>query len=194
MLVFRGETAIRFSVASIGSNQDKALEALARLIEKGQEHPFVRATALKIVRSCGSRDDECELEAIYEAVKYGDASVKALSQGFPYRADPKSIDFFTAPDRSLRMCEKGACGGDCDEHTTLIAALAGSLGFTVGARAYSPNDRDPYIHVYAVALLPKKEEDPNVGRVVGLDTTVEKAYVGWQPPPGRYRTAWVTED
>lgn len=92
------------------------------------------------------------------------------------------------------MMKHGAPGGDCDEHVTVLGALAGSLGFTVGARAYARHASEPFEHVYAVALLPKKEEDPEVGQIVGLDTTVDSAYVGWQPSPGRYRTAWVTGD
>lgn len=190
----RGETVLRFSTASIGQDQDKALRALAQLIEKGQEHPRVRAVALKVVRDCEGRDDLCELRALYAAVKNGDPLVQELAKGFPYRADPKSIDFFVAPDRSLAMCGAGACGGDCDEHTTLMGALAGSLGFTVGARAYGAGRSGAYTHVYAVALVPKKADRESQGRIVGLDTTVPQAKVGWQPPPGHYRTAWVTED
>lgn len=126
----------------------------------------------------------CELEALFDWTK----------ENFPYRADPKSIDFFVAPERSLLMVEKGAPGGDCDEHVTVLGALAGSLGFTVGARAYGARQNGDFSHVYAVALVPKKAERPEDGRIVGLDTTVPSARVGWQPPPGRYRTAWATPD
>jgi hypothetical protein len=149
---------------------------------------------LKIVRDCAGRDDLCELTAIFNAVKYGDPAVTALAKGFPYRADPKTIDFFVAPYRALSLCEEGACGEDCDGHTTLVAALAGSLGFTVGARAYGRGASGVFSHIYAVALVPKRAESPEEGRVIGLDTTVPSSTVGWQPPPGHFRTAWVTED
>ena len=93
------------------------------------------------------------------------------------------------------MVERGSPGGDCDEHVTVLGALAGSLGFTVGARAYRPRPGQAFAHVYAVALVPKKSE-LGEGRIVGLDTTVNSSYVGWQPPgnDSQYRTAWVTED
>lgn len=181
---------MHFSTQTIG-DQVQALQALAGLIRKGSEHPRVRAAALKIVSDCESRDDLCELQAIYDAVKNGTPLVKALSRGFPYRADPKTIDFFSSASRSLSMCEHGACGGDCDDHTVLNASLAGALGFTVGARGYGKR-RDQLVHVYAVALVPKRADraGPNA-KILAMDTTVPRSSLGWQPPPGVYPTAWV---
>lgn len=186
-------------------NQSASLQALAELVQGGIEHPYVRATALKIVRDCSSRDDECELNALFNAVRDGDEAVEALKKGFPYRADPKTIDWFSSADRILKMCEHGACGGDCDEHAVLLASLAGTLGFTTGLRAFGPDPKkDRFTHVYAVALTPKKAVVPpgadGLGygdysslkrTVVGLDTTVDRAYPGWQPEGGRYKTAWI---
>lgn len=181
---------MQFSTRAI-ANQDQALLALRDLIYKGSEHPRVRAAALKIVSECESRDDECELEAIFNAVKHGTPLVRALRAGFPYRADPKTVDFFSSAARSLSMCDHGACGGDCDDHTVLNASLAGSLGFTVGARGYGKS-RDQLVHVYAVALVPKRAEraGPNA-KILAMDTTVPRSSLGWQPPPGVYPTAWV---
>jgi hypothetical protein len=188
---------VKFSTQPI-ANQNEALQTIAALIARGIEDPRVHATALKIVRDCAARDDECELSAIYEAVKNGDSAVKALSRGFPYRADPKTVDWFQGASRSLAMCESGACGGDCDDATILIASLAGTIGFTVGARAYGRGRAGAYSHVYPVAVVPKGASAAGVGAfgavpplAVGLDTTVPSAYVGWQPPPGHYKTAWV---
>lgn len=180
---------MNFGIRTVAS-QEASLRVLRDLIRKGSEHPYVRATALKIVRDCESRDDECELNAIFNAVKHGDPSVEALARGFPYRADPNSVDFFSGAARSLKTCERGACGGDCDEHATLNAALAGSLGFVTGARGYGPTKTGPLVHVYAVALLPKRKSKQMT--VMGMDTTVAESYLGWQPPPGRFLTAWNT--
>lgn len=195
---------MRFQKKDVGS-QAAALDELAKLARAGIESPYVRATALKIVRDCESRDDQCELGAIFDAVREGDPAVEALKKGFPYRADPKQIDWFSSADRLLKMCEKGACGGDCDEHAVLIAALAGSLGFTPGLRAFGPDpNRDEFTHVYAVVLTPKRASAPPRAAamgygaaddakavIVGMDTTVARAYVGWQPQGGRYKTAWI---
>lgn len=181
---------MKFTTRAI-KNQLEALNVLADLICRGGEHPTVRAAALKIVGDCGSRDDQCELQAIFEAVKNGTPLVRALARGFPYRADPKTIDFFSSADRSLAMCAHGACGGDCDDHTVLNAALAHSLGFTTGARAYGKSNGE-YTHVYAVALVPKAAQFAGSNaQIVGMDTTVGRSYLGWQPPPGHYKTAWA---
>ena len=79
---------------------------------------------------------------------------------------------------------------NCDDASMMVAALAGAVGFTVGLRAWGDLDTDDFQHVYAVAMLPKL--DPR--EVVGLDTTVEEAEVGWEPPEARVLTAWIEED
>jgi hypothetical protein len=181
---------VKFSTHA-SANQLQALNALAGLIRKGGEHPRVRAAALRIVSECPSRDDECELQAIFDAVKSGTPLVRGLRRGLPYRADPKSIDFFASADRMLSMCEHDACGEDCDGHCVLNGALAHSLGFTVGARAYGKSPGE-YVHVYAVALVPKRAQFAGANaKIVGMDTTVPRSYLGWQPPPGHYKTSWA---
>lgn len=90
-------------------------------------HPLVRETAFSIISECESRADECELEAIFNAVKHGDARVRPLRRGFKYIADPRSVDYFTAPHRSLSACLRGACGGDCLPGETLL--LTGGYKF-----------------------------------------------------------------
>jgi hypothetical protein len=56
----------------------------------------------------------------------------------------------------------------------------------MGCRAWG-STRGEYTHVYAVAGYPKK----NPSEDVGLDTTVPKATVGWEPPDGFVLTAWL---
>ncbi len=94
-------------------NQRQALHKLAELTEKSVGDPLVREVALQIIRECKSRDDRCELEAIFQAVKHGDPAIKSLKKGFKYVADPVIMDYFVAPHASLKSCEAGACGGDC---------------------------------------------------------------------------------
>ncbi len=173
-------------------NQKQALIALAQLTADGIIHNTdVRRAALAITNDCPSRNDECELEAIFEAVKHGDSRVRGLEKGLRYVADPRMADYFTAPGRMLQLCGEGACGGDCDDHSVLVASLAGAVGFKVGLRVYGKIGED-YSHVYAVAALPKRARMPR--DVVGLDTTVPSSFVGWEPPPGRVMTAWLPDD
>lgn len=141
---------------------------------------------MQIVQDCDSRDDACELEAIFRAVKFGDKRVPLLSKGLKYIADPAWYDYFTAPSRILSECEKGACGGDCDDHASLICALGGAIGFRMGLRAWGPANQSEYVHVYAVAAFPKR---PPHTQFLGMDTTVAESHVGWEPPKGIVLTA-----
>ncbi len=180
------------------SSPDQALRELGRMVHRAVlKDPRIRLAALSITRECDSRDDLCELEAIYGAVKHGTDTVDALRNGYRYVADPNIADYFVSPTRTLEFCEAGMCGGDCDDHTMLVAALANSIGFTVGMRAYARSERAPFSHVYAVAIVPKRGPftkaayDNGQIQAVGLDTTVPSARVGWEPPRGRVRTHWI---
>lgn len=124
---------MRLSVFEV-EDQQAALKQLAELTQRSILHPTVREAAIQMVRGCDARDDACELEAIFNAVKHGTPYVKGLAKGLKYVADPRWADHFTAPYRVLDQCARGACAEDCDGHAALIAALAGSLGFKVGLR------------------------------------------------------------
>lgn len=174
-------------------DQRQALMRLAMMARRSIAYPIVKDTAHLIVRKCKSRDDECELTSIYYAVKNGDPDVPGLMHGLRYVHDPVLFDSFTAPHRLLEMGMRanragGAPGGDCDDATMLITALAGVLGFQTMARAYAPSAGQDFDHVYAVIGLPKN------GPIVewfGMDTTVPRAYPGWEPPRGHVLNAVV---
>lgn len=167
------------------TSQRFSLEKLGELAQRSTVHPLVRETAMRIVAECPARDDMCELQAIYDAVKHGTPAVKALRNGVRYVADPRWADYFTAPYRLLKQCASGVCSGDCDDAASLIAALAGAIGFKVGLRVWGET-HDEYVHVYAVVGVPKRAPT----QVLGMDTTVESADVGWEPPKGAVLTAW----
>jgi hypothetical protein len=174
---------LRVSVLEV-PNQKAALKRLAALIEEGTVNPLVRNAAAAIVTDCAAREDDCEVQAIYNAVKHGDDRVKGLERGLKYGSDPRWADFFSSPARTLRQLADGINYGDCDDASTLVAALLGSLGFIVGLRAWGQKKGD-YTHVYSVVAMPKI--DPS--ELVGLDTTVDEAEVGWEPPGGFTLTA-----
>jgi hypothetical protein len=181
---------LQVKIVNDAGSQAEALKLLAKLIQRSIiNQPIVRETALKIVSNCESKDDICELNAIYNAVKYGARGLPGFERGFKYVADPRWSDYFVAPHNTIKLMQQGANGGDCDDHTGLVCALAGALGFQVGCQAWGPSKEQSgeYVHVYAVVGLPKR--DPN--QVVGMDTTVPEAKVGWRPPYGHYMTAWL---
>lgn len=168
------------------SNQTATLKKLVQLAQKASVHHDIIRAARQIVSVCDSRNDDCELEAIFDAVKNGTPMVRGLERGLKYISDPRYADHFTAPARLLEMCRDGACGADCDDHAMFVAALCGALGFRSGLRAYARPDERLYSHVYAVVVYPKR---PPFESVVPMDTTVPTATVGWQPKRGRVLTA-----
>jgi len=185
---------VPFSVADVRS-QKAALRKILELIEKGSIDPDVRRVALQIVSDCPSKDDLCELQAIFDAVKHGTDKLPFLRGGFKYIADPRAADFYIGAHRALTECTHGSCGGDCDDHTILVGSLCAALGFKVGARAWGPDPkRDVYAHVYCVVGVPKKGPWPQGYTGHGMDTTVEKSSVGWEPPKRRALSMWLEEE
>jgi hypothetical protein len=174
--------ALRVSVLEV-SSQKAALKKLAELVEKSTVDPLVRNAAVAITNDCDSRDDECEVRAIYDAVKHGDDRVQGLERGLKYMSDPRWADFFTSPRRTLQQLSDGYNSGDCDDASALVAALLGSLGFIVGLRAWGKS-KGEFTHVYSVVALPKIEPS----ELMALDTTVDED-MGWEPPGGHTLTA-----
>jgi hypothetical protein len=175
------------------TSQRQALVKIAELIRSGSIDRRIIVAAKTITRDCDARDDLCELEAIFKAVKEGDARIPWLRRGVRYVADSYSFDVYNGVGSLIDLCSSGACGGDCDDHTILVGALAASLGFRVGARAFGKgsDQSDDYQHVYPVAAIPKSGPWPRNYFGHGMDTTVPRSYVGWEPEGGHIMTAWV---
>ena len=182
-----------FAVREV-ADQREALRILARMTRTGIGSPSIVNVARKLTNDCKSRDDRCELEAIFAAVRDGNKNVAALKKGLRYVSDPLPVDFFQGPARILKSCKLGACGGDCDEHGALVAALCGALGFHVGLRAWgsSRKPKGEFEHVYACVGFPKQNPPENPRAWLGMDTTEAEAFVGWDPPDGHWMTAVVT--
>lgn len=180
-----------FAVLDVDSQQE-ALLYLAEAAAPDSMDPRVRRAAVKIVRKCKSRDDLCELKALFNAVKYGDPEVDGLEDGLKYMSDHFFVDTFTKPGDVLAECEDGNCAGDCDDHAALVFVLGAALGFRMGLRAWGPKGSHGYQHVYAIALIPK--EDETNPTEYGLDTSADAGdedEAGWQPPAGNVITAWM---
>lgn len=175
-------------------NYSESADALSKLIMKGQLSPKIREWAIQIVRDCPNRDDACELTAIFEAVKRGHPTLHGLEGGIAYRSDPQEADYFTGAEYLRGMCERGACAGDCDDHTVMVASLAAAIGHTVGLRIWRKDPNSQYAHIYAVALVSKKlpiAAAKDEANVMALDTSTEEASPGWQPDYGYVKTYWI---
>ena len=181
--------AASVGIKHVRLTQPGSLVKMKELVQRGSVDPLVRTTAHQILNAAGltaasggARDDDAELHAIYDAVKHGSPGVAALRNGFMYVNDPRAADYFTSAPDSLRACLKGACAGDCDDHCILLGALLASIGWRVGMRGWGPPGGKAMIHVYCVVAYPKRVGEDGYERGVGMDTTVDEAYPGWEPP------------
>lgn len=180
------------------ATQEAGLTKLRDLISSGSVDPQIITAARAIaVANCPDRDDECQVQAIFEAVKHGTKAVPWLRRGLRYISDPRPFDTFATCAAIIEMCQKGAYAADCDEHTVLVGSLVAAIGFQVGARAWGPSKSQDgeYTHVYCVVALPRSPPGgkwPKSYSGHGMDTT-EAHEVGWEPPGGHVMTAWLSD-
>ena len=108
-------------------DQKAALGEIVKLVRKSQLDPAIVLAARQITSDCPARDDMCELQAIYNAVKNGDPRVKGLEKGVRYLADSTMSDVYTSPSRLLKDCEAGGCAEDCLPPETLVVGAGYQL-------------------------------------------------------------------
>lgn len=185
-------------LVKILNQKDSFMELVRVTAADALSEPIYKvARQIKMASRCDDRDDICELKAVYDTVKNGDERIPGMERGLRYISDPQTIDYFIRPKKMLSFCAEGACAEDCDSHAALVASILIAMGFRAGLRAYGPKKTGAFSHVYAVAMLPKISVNDVSGvksktvDVIGMDTTVPSASVGWQPPPGRVMTAWI---
>lgn len=126
---------------------------------EGVGHPDVRVAAIEAAR--GSLKNITEIDAVLSWVK----------QHIEFRGE--NAETLQSPVVTLQLR-----AGDCDDHSTLIAALLRSLGYDVNFKTVAASASDPYSfsHVYAVV------KDKRTGEWKALDSTVPGSYAGWEPP------------
>lgn len=169
-----------------------------RAVLADSEHKDIEETAARIVSSqCADQSNngrtanwQCDLQAIFDAVKHGNVNIPGLEHGVYYKADPKHIDYYVGPKVLLELCKRGACAEDCDSQTMFVAALAAAAGYSVGLREFKRDGATAYTHIYPVVKVPRD----NPTEWVALDTTYEPSFVGWEPSGGVHRTLALEED
>lgn len=205
--VYDGDSAPAGLTPIEAPSQEDSLEVMAALVDSDSMNLVLQGLARALTKNCPARNDWCELTAIYNGVKNGrsDLGAYGLLNGLRYLADARTgadgseTDVFFKPSRLIAMLQKGENGADCDDQSMLVAALAKNCGFRVGLRAYGEGDvAGGYEHVYPIALIPKRGpwKTDSQGRIdesliVGMDTTVPQARVGWQPPAGNVFTVML---
>lgn len=160
--------------------------------------PLVRETAIRMVRNCKGRDDMCEIQAVFTAIRDGDRGVPGFEKGMKYMTDPEMwsadgqdvIDHYTTPDRMIEECMRGVCAEDCDGMSaSLPIALLMSLGWKCAAAIFKPNGAKYFEHIYTLVGYPKLDPE----KVIAFDTTVSHD-MGWEATGGEHLSATFDPD
>jgi len=135
--------------------------------DEGAGHPSVRALATQITRNLASRDYLGEITAIFNWVK----------QHIRFSDEFKGT--LQSPYVTLQLAT-----GDCDDHSTLLAALLLTLGYEVRFKTVGVDGPD-FSHVYIEVKLKRQD------KWIPLDTTVPSSTVGWEPPNITRAKTWT---
>lgn len=127
----------------------------------GIQDPRMRQIGLAVTQGCRARNDECELDTIYQFVQ----------RNVRYTGDITNKDTFQSAYRTLQYG-----GGDCDDHAVATAVLAMENGFHTKFRITS-NTGATWDHIYTLVGVPKVTPR----RWVALDTTLPRGRVGSEP-------------
>lgn len=171
----------RLKIAGGELGTRETLEAMTALAVEASRDPQLIDHARALVSGLPNKAYKDEAELVYEHVR----------NTVRYVHDPIGLETITDP-RWL-MFVIGA--GDCDDHSTLVAALALALGLgaafrTVAADCENPDPKTcPWVHVYPVLGIPRG----NAVEWVAADTTQLGGYFGWEPPRDRIKrvATWV---
>lgn len=133
---------------------------MVALVRQFKSDPSVRGAALDLVRELPPKAYGVEIRALYEYVR----------DHIRYTRDTHGVETVQTPAATLDL---GV--GDCDDKSTLLAALLESIGFATRFLAVGPRPGD-YTHVFVqVGLL---------GQWLSLDAT-EPVPPGWGPKNSR---------
>lgn len=132
--------------------------------EQGKLSPEIRHLSMRLVAHCPPKNEICEIINIHRFVR----------DKIRYIKDIDGVETLTTPEKTL---ETGA--GDCDDKSTLIAAMLGSIGYKTRFVAVGPMPKI-FTHVLAEVYSPK------TGRWLALETT-EPVKAGWYPKRLKYR-------
>ena len=178
------------AVGYLTRNDDERIQLIRNLIFESIRDPLVLWVARSIVSQCPSRDEGCEIEAIYNAVKHGplpipisDESKKKVvkvvqAKGLRFTEDTQLIDNYPSAGLTLEWMAQGANAEDCDGHSILVNSLLMALGYQIGLVIVS-KDGKYYVHIFPVVGVPRLYPS----EWIPMDTTVPQANVGWWPPP-----------
>jgi hypothetical protein len=126
---------------------------------EGALNPQIRALALSIVAGLAPKDKWAQANAIFQWVK----------SNIEFRGEVDEL--LQSPVKTVKLR-----AGDCDDHSSLLAALLMAIGFQVRFKTVAADKSQPqqFTHVYAEVNIPGRGWVP-------ADTTVAQSVLGWRP-------------
>lgn len=135
------------------------LKLMRRLVIQYKHAPQIRELALDLISQLRPKDWGGEIKAVFEFVR----------DQIRYSRDIRGMETLQIPPVTLDLS-----AGDCDDKSTLLAALLESIGHPTRFVAVGYTAPGAYSHVYVETKLGP--------RWVALDPTMPVA-VGWSPRP-----------
>jgi len=157
----------------------ETLRTMSKHARKGSVNPAIRALAGRIVRGsglgflCAVKDFNCEANKLFTWVK----------KNIRWTRDVDGVETIQSPERTLDWKF-----GDCDDLSTLLAALALSIGIPVKFRAIAADTSRPnsFSHVYVLLNVN--------GQWIPADPSIPKAKLGWEYPKAMRKIDWPLEN
>jgi len=156
----------------------QTISMMRDLIDDALKDPRVNAFAVQILQAAGvqNSDRQAKLRALYDWA--------ANPQNWLYMEDPVGPHGPKETLRPVRTLQQ-VRAGDCDDATVLLAALAGTIGFSTRAVtiAAEPSDPREFSHIYPIA-----EVYPD--QWIALDVARPGAAFGVEPPRYFRKRVW----
>lgn len=134
------------------------IRRMRSLVEEWRTNPAIVSAARSLVFHTIEKDDYSEVNALYIFVR----------DSIRYVRDVNGVETLSTPYYTLK-----SRSGDCDDQTTLLAALLEAIGYPTKFVVGAFQSDDQYDHVYLRTLVNDEW--------VGCDPT-EHEHLGWEPP------------
>lgn len=140
--------------------QGLTLRLMAQAMREGSLDPEIRRTAAQLTARCHQHDQLAQLAALH-------AYVRDRMRWVP---DPDEVEWIQEAATTLR---EGF--GDCDDLTTLLGALARSIGIPVAIVAGGPLADGPFAHVWPAGQVEGRWIAAEVSEPLELGEEIESA-------------------
>lgn len=136
----------------------RTLDIMIAIVKQYRKNSEIRSLAESIIADVPQKDTVGEIRAIFEWVR----------DNVRYTEDVRDVETLKTPDVILKTRQ-----GDCDDKSTLLAALIESIGKKTRFIACGVNSPGLFEHVFVQVLLGT--------RWISMDAT-ENVALGWTPP------------